>query len=115
MEHMEPITPETAQGLLNKDDTLAGELQTYHASIEAEFSGEDTDEFRTRMGRHVNEAEDAIAYLLINADSESVRLNAAKFVLGVVYGKSLADAEKVDPLTKLMDELRNNDNQRDSV
>lgn len=113
MEGMEPISMEVINKLKEDPDTLAAELQSYHEAIEGEFTAEDVEELRDRMKQHVPEAEQAVVYLLNNAASESVRLNAAKYVITTVFGK-MAEADTVDPMTKLLAELRNNDTDRNS-
>lgn len=109
---MKPLTEEEVEALIETDNnSLQSTLEEYHRAVEEEFTEKDqrgVDELRERMGELVVDAETAIEYLVRNAESESVRLSAAKFVFQLYYGKRLDDAPG-DPMTKLLQELKKND------
>jgi hypothetical protein len=98
------------------DEKLQKHLNEYRAAIEEEF------ELKTKAAIQANDSDSVqeltqnffkdntahaaaqIAWLAMNAESETVRLNASKFIID----KGLADSEKDgDPIKKLLSELTN--------
>jgi hypothetical protein len=90
-------------------DGLQALLKDHQKALDEEFDvgdgKESAESVRKRITRLVPEADAAFEYLLNNAESESVRLNAAKFVYEVRLGKRLKDADAGDAFKDLMDEL----------
>lgn len=113
-----PEQPEQSRTLKENLD-LQAKLAVYHAAIESEFnlvtdainSGEApaiAEAARKLLQDRAGEAARTIGWLAANADSESVRLTASKYILDNALGvKGLAIP--TDPLEALVNELRGND------
>lgn len=93
--------------------SLQQHLNEYHKALEAEFkvevekTPENVQELTTEFFKN-NAAHAAaqIAWLSQHADSESVKLNAAKFIISA----AIADGEKDgDPIKELLKQLTSND------
>jgi hypothetical protein len=87
---------------------LSEQLKKYHQAIESEFSvtpGNDANDAqstaRTTLISLLPEATKALEQLLLNADSDAVRLQSVKLVFEHALGKAGAE----DELTKLINSL----------
>lgn len=96
------------------EEDLKAELNRYAKALEEEYETnvvaepENIAEYTTNFFKgNAHSAAAQIVYLAINADSESVRLNAAKFVVQIAREKEEADA---DPIGNLIAKLKTNKN-----
>jgi hypothetical protein len=101
-EGMEPISEELAKEL--SDASLAEELASYQKAMDEEFAPGELEGARERIKGLVPDAELTLEELVKHANSESVRLSAAKFIFTAYYGKSLGEGN-TDPIDRLMDKL----------
>lgn len=94
------------------EETLQRKLHEYHAALRSEFEATNVAELaepekaevetREFFKKNVPHAAAQIAWLAQNADSETVKLNASKYVIEKAFKDSEADG---DPVTALLKEL----------
>lgn len=89
-------------------------LRDFHKSISEEFAGLDADDpeaqkiIKTKLNELVPLATTSLSNLLLHADSDSVRLSAAKFVITEVM-KNANTEKQSDILGDLFAKLADND------
>lgn len=111
-EHNNEVDPQESTDPLT-EASLQQHLNKYRQALESEYvvevekTPENVAELTTAFFKN-NAAHAAaqIAWLAMNADSESVKLNAAKFIIQSANADAEADG---DPIKDLLKQLTNND------
>lgn len=101
-----PIEPSKLQGMLA--DYQKAYQEEYRLATEEASNGE-RDGLLKKAGKDLDElvpsAISQIAYLMENAESESVRASLAKYIIQSRIGQLLTEASSADPLEALIKKL----------